>query len=77
MYTQPNTYIPYLKTIKKLKDPENMANDLNTLFTAVIEKLNLHQVRNEEAISFLKETFPGNIHGHIIIPTTQTEKKHT
>jgi len=28
-------------------------------------------VRKAEAISFLKETFPGNIYGHKIIPTTE------
>jgi hypothetical protein len=31
-----------------------MANDFNNLFPAFIEKLYLHQVRKEEAISFLK-----------------------
>jgi len=30
----------------------------------------------KEVISFLKETFPGNIYGHQIIPTTQTKIKH-
>jgi hypothetical protein len=35
-----------------------MANDFINLITAVTEKLNLNQVRKEEAISFLKDTFP-------------------
>jgi hypothetical protein len=48
-----------------------MANDFINLFTAVTEKLNLNQMRKEEAISFLKETFLGNIYDHKIIPTTQ------
>jgi len=43
---------------KKLKDPENMAYDFINLFTAVKEKLNLNQVRKEEAIPFLKDIFP-------------------
>jgi hypothetical protein len=34
-------------------------------------------VRKEETISLLKETFPGNIYGNKITPTTQTEIKHT
>jgi hypothetical protein len=61
---------------KKLNDTENMANDFNNLFTAVMAKLNLHQVGKDEATSSLKETFPGKTHGHKIIPTTQTEIKH-
>jgi hypothetical protein len=60
---------------KKLKDPENMANDFNNLFIVVIEKLNLHQVGKDEGTLFLKETFPRNTHGHKIIPTIQTEIK--
>jgi len=32
---------------KKLKDPENMANVVINLLTAVTEKLNLNQVRKE------------------------------
>jgi len=47
-----------------------MTNDFINLFTAIMKKLNLNQVRKEEAISFLKKTFPGNIYGHKIIPTT-------
>ena len=47
-----------------------MTNDFINLFTEIMEKLNLNQVRKEKATSFLKETFPGNIYGHKIIPTT-------
>ena len=44
-------------TYKKLKDPENIANGVINLFTAVMEKLNLNEVRKEKAISFVNDIF--------------------
>jgi hypothetical protein len=49
-----------LENDEKLKDQKNMANAFNKFFLTIAEKLNLQQVEKSDAISFLKDAFPGN-----------------
>jgi hypothetical protein len=37
-----------------------MANAFNKFFLTIAEKLNMRQVEKADAISFLKDAFPGN-----------------
>jgi hypothetical protein len=57
--------------MKKVKDAGTVPNAFNNFFLTITESLNLHQVGGEDAISFLKDAFPGIK----IIPTTETEIK--
>jgi hypothetical protein len=44
--------------MKKVKDPEEIADALNTFFLTITENLNLHKEVRGDIISFLKEAFP-------------------
>jgi hypothetical protein len=43
---------------EKLKHSENVANDFNSFLRMITEKLYRHQVQKEDAILFLKRSFP-------------------
>jgi hypothetical protein len=45
---------------EKIKDPEKVADVLNSSFLWVAENLNLHQVGKDDPISFLKDAFLAN-----------------
>jgi hypothetical protein len=60
---------------EKVKDPEKVADAFNSFFLTTAESSNLHQVGKEDAISFIKDSFPGNFPGIKIIPTTEAEIK--
>ncbi|PNF23822.1 hypothetical protein B7P43_G15913 [Cryptotermes secundus] len=61
---------------EKAKDLEIVANDFNKFFLTVAETLNLHQMGNENAFSFLKDAFPINFPSIKIIPTSEAEIKN-
>jgi hypothetical protein len=61
---------------EKAKDLETAANDFNTFFLAITENLNLHQMGNENALSFLKDAFPKKFPSIKIIPTNEAEIKN-
>jgi Notch-like protein len=68
--------VPFLlENDEKLKDPKNVANDFNKFFLTIAEKLNMQQVEQSDAISFLKDAFPGNFPSIKIIPITEAEIK--
>jgi hypothetical protein len=64
-----------LKNDEKLKDTKNVANAFNKFFLTTAAKLNLQQVEKADAISFLKDEFPGNFLSIKIIPITEAEIK--
>jgi hypothetical protein len=45
---------------EKLKDPTDVVNAVNNLFTTITEKLNIQQTQKGDATSILKDSFPGN-----------------
>jgi hypothetical protein len=56
-----------------LKDPENMVHAFKNLFMTVPENLNVHQIGQEEDISFSIGSFPVHFPAALkIIPTTKT-----
>jgi hypothetical protein len=61
---------------EKAKDLEAVANDFNKFFQTITESLNLHQMGNKNAISFLKDAFPINFPSIKIIPTNEAEIKN-
>jgi len=64
-----------LVNIGKLKVPTTVANTFNNIFLTNSEKLNVHKFENGDAISFLKDPFPGNFPNINIIPITEAEIK--
>jgi hypothetical protein len=60
---------------EKLKDLENVANAFSNFFLRVTEKLNIRKFEKGDAISFLKDSFPGNFPSIKIIPITEAEIK--
>jgi len=60
---------------EKLKDPKNVANGFNNFFITVTKKLNIQQLEKHNAISNLKDLFPGNCPRIKIIPITEAEIK--
>jgi hypothetical protein len=48
-----------------------MANAFSDFFVTVTEKLNIYQAGKEDAISFLKHSFPRNFPSIKIIPVTE------
>jgi hypothetical protein len=62
---------------EKLKDPKNAANAFNDFFITITEKLNIQQITKGDAISILKDPFPGNSPSIKIIPITEAEIKST
>lgn len=59
----------------KIDGPENVANTFNSFFLTTVEILNLYQVREKDAISFLKDSLPAKLPGFKIIPSTEPEIK--
>ena len=62
---------------EKLKDPKNVANAFNNFFITITEKLSIQQIAIDDAISILKDSFPGNFPNIKIIPITEAEIKST
>ena len=60
---------------KKLEDPTNVANAFNNSFITIIEKLNIQQTEKGDAVSILKDSFPGNFPCIKITPITEAEIK--
>jgi hypothetical protein len=58
-----------------LKDPRNVAKAFNNLFVTITEKLNIQQIEEGDAISILKDSFPGNFPSIKIILITEAESK--
>ena len=52
-----------------------MANAFNNFFTTITEKLNIQQIQKGDAISILKDSFPGKFPSIKIIPITEAEIK--
>ena len=50
----------WLVNDKKLKDPKNVANAFNNAFITITENLNIQQIEKGDAVSILKDSFPGN-----------------
>jgi len=57
---------------EKLKDPTNVANNF---FITLIEQLNIQPIGKGDAISVLKDSFPGNFPSINMIPITEAEIK--
>ena len=55
---------------EKLKDLTNVAKAFNNFFITITEKLNTQQTAKGDAISILKDSFPGNFSSRKIIPVT-------
>ena len=55
---------------EKFKDPTDMANAFNNLFTTNTEKINIQQIEKGDAILILKDSFPGKFPILKIIPIT-------
>ena len=55
---------------EKLKDPTDVANGSNNFFIIFTEKLNIQQIEKGDAISILKDSFPGKFLSIKIIPIT-------
>jgi hypothetical protein len=62
---------------EKLKDPKNMASACSNFFITITEKLNIQHIAKGDAISILKDSFPGNFPSIKIIPFTEVEIKCT
>ena len=60
---------------EKLKEPESLANAFNNYFLTVAEQLNVQKSEKGDAISLLKESFPGNFPSIKIIPFAETKIK--
>ena len=64
-----------LEKMGKLKDQKTVANAFNNLFLTTSEKLNWYESEKRDAISFLNDSFPGNVPTINIIPITKAEIK--
>jgi hypothetical protein len=58
---------------EKLKDPTDVANAFNNLFTTITEKLNIQKIVKGGTISILKDSLPWNFPSIDIIAVTETE----
>jgi hypothetical protein len=45
---------------EKLKDITDVDNVFSNIFITITEKLNIQQIQKGDAISILKDSFPGN-----------------
>ena len=61
----------------KLKDKKTVANAFNNFLLTTSEKLKRYKSEKRDAISFLKDSFPGNFPTINIIPITEAEIKGT
>jgi hypothetical protein len=62
---------------EKLKDSSNDASAFNNFFITTVGKYNIYQVEKGDAISILKDSFPGKFPSIKIIPITEEEIKST
>ena len=62
---------------EKLKDPSNDDNAFNNFFITTAGKYNIYRVEKGDAISILKDSFPGKFPSIKIIPVTEEEMKST
>jgi hypothetical protein len=60
---------------KNLKDPTDVANALNNFFVTNTGKLNIQQLNKRDAVTILKDSFPGNFPSIQTIPITEAEIK--
>jgi hypothetical protein len=70
---RPTEQVPSLVVSNGKKDPKSMANTFNNFFLTVTEKLNIQKFEKGAAISFLKDSFPGNFPSIKIIRITEAE----
>jgi hypothetical protein len=61
---------------EKAKALKTAANNFNKCFLTITENLNLHQMGNKNALSFLKDAFPKKFPSIIISPTNEAEIKN-
>jgi len=64
-----------LVNMGKLKDQKTVANAFNNFSLTTSEKLIRYKSEKRDAISFLKDSFPGNFPTINIIPITEAEIK--
>ena len=57
----------------KLKNPTDVANAFNNVFTTITEKLNIQQIVKWDTISILRDSLPGNFPSIDIIPITEAK----
>ena len=60
---------------EKLNDPTDVANAFNNFFITITEKFNIQQVEKGDAMSLLKDSFPGNFSSIKIIPISEAQIK--
>jgi hypothetical protein len=60
---------------EKMKDPEKVADVINSFFLSIAENLNQHQVQKEDPITFSKDSFLCNFHGIKTVPISEAEIK--
>ena len=60
---------------EKLKDPTDVASAFSNFCITITEKLNIQQLEKGDAISILKDSFPGNFLSIKITPITEGQIK--
>jgi len=60
---------------EEIKDLQKIPDVFNIFFLSIAENLNLHQVGEEDHISFLIDAFPCKLRGIKIVPTSGAEIK--
>jgi hypothetical protein len=60
---------------EKLKDPTNVASAFSNFFITITEKLHIQQLEKGDAISVLRDPFPGNCPSIKKIPITEAQLK--
>ena len=63
-------FLTLLENDEKLKDLTNVANAFNNFIITITEELNIQQIAKGDAMSILKDSFPGNFSSIKIIPVT-------
>jgi hypothetical protein len=62
--------------LAKSEKAEDLETAVNNFFLTITENLNLYQMGNENALSFLKGAYPKEFPSMKIIPTNETEIKN-
>jgi hypothetical protein len=60
---------------ENLKDPKIEAISCNNLFITITKKLKIQRMEKGDAVSFLKDSFPGNFPSIKIILITEAKSK--
>jgi hypothetical protein len=58
-----------------IKDPEKVADVLNSFFPSIAENLNLYEVGKDDPITSLEAAFPSKFHDIKIVPAAEGEIK--